>query len=297
MRALLQLPVIRSLHQRQLLFPVVVVLVAVGVLAQGAVQQGEPTQVAQQPAPEPAAIEVARPAISRADLQKTPLTYVSDYWAQLAEQSRQKLTLIGKPPIAAVLIGPRLAVTTADAAVAIIEARSREALTRAPDAEDADMSPPPEEIGPYRLRGWDAGVGLALFDLTRVGGPAFTLTDPRGMLSGSYLGAVTLGPDGTPTITPGYFVTTVPDEIDAPQAGDLVVSMDLPSTLDMAAVVTLDGELVGLAYNTPAGHRVISSTELLLLIEALETKTVCRSIEVAISTRLCRRCSRFRPVC
>ena len=105
MRALLQLPVIRSLHQRQLLFPVVVVLVAVGVLAQGVVQQGEPTQVAQQPAQEPAAIEVARPAISRADLQKTPLMYVSDYWAQLAEQSRQKLTLIGESPIAAVLIG------------------------------------------------------------------------------------------------------------------------------------------------------------------------------------------------
>ena len=180
------------------------------------------------------------------------------------------------------LIGPRLAVTTADSAVAIIEARSREALTRTPDAEDVDVSPPPEEVGPYRLRGWDAGVGLALFDLTRVGGPAFTLTDPRGMLSGSHLGAVTLGPDETPTITPGYFVTTAPDEIDAPAAGDLVVSMDLPSTLDIAAVVTLDEELVGLAYNTPAGrHRVISSTELLSLIEVLETETVCRSIEVA----------------
>ena len=101
------------------------------------------------------------------------------------------------------------------------------------------------------------------------------------MLSGSYLGAVTLGPDGTATITPGYFVTTVPDEIDATPAGDLVVSMDLPSTLDIAAVVTLDGELVGVAYTTPGGHRVISSTALLSLIEELETETVCRSIEVA----------------
>ena len=128
-------------------------------------------------------------------------------------------------------------------------------------------------------------------------GLAFALSDPRGMLSGSYLGAVTLGPDGTPTITLGYLVTTVLDEIDAPPAGDLVVSMDLPSTLDIAAVLTLDGELVGLAYNTPAGHRVISSTELLSLIEALETETVCRSIEVPISTRSCRRCSGFRPVC
>ena len=253
----------------------------VGVLALGAVQQGELAEATQQPAVEPAAVEVPRPAVSRADLQKTPLTYVSDYWAQLAEQSRPKLTLIGESPIAAVLIGPRLAVTTADAAVAIIEARRRDALTRAPEAEDAEVLPPPEEVGPFRLRGWDAGVGLALFDLTRAGGPAFTLTDPRGMLSGSYLGAVTLGPDGTATITPGYFVTTVPDEIDATLAGDLVVSMDLPSTLDIAAVVTLDGELVGVAYTTPGGHRVISSTALLSLIEELETETVCRSIEVA----------------
>ena len=253
----------------------------VGVLALGAVQQGELAEATQQPAAEPAAVEVPRPAVSRADLQKTPLTYVSDYWAQLAEQSRPKLTLIGESPIAAVLIGPRLAVTTADAAVAIIEARRRDALTRAPEAEDAEVLPPPEEVGPFRLRGWDAGVGLALFDLTRAGGPAFTLTDPRGMLSGSYLGAVTLGPDGTATITPGYFVTTVPDEIDATPAGDLVVSMDLPSTLDIAAVVTLDGELVGVAYATPGGHRVISSTALLSLIEELETETVCRSIEVA----------------
>ena len=281
MRALLRLPVIRSLHQRQLLFPVVLALVVVGVLALGAVQQGELAEATQQPAAEPAAVEVPRPAVSRADLQKTPLTYVSDYWAQLAKQSRPKLTLIGESPIAAVLIGPRLAVTTADAAVAIIEARRRDALTRAPEAEDAEVLPPPEEVGPFRLRGWDAGVGLALFDLTRAGGPAFTLTDPRGMLSGSYLGAVTLGPDGTATITPGYFVTTVPDEIDATPAGDLVVSMDLPSTLDIAAVVTLDGELVGVAYTTPAGHRVISSTALLSLIEELETETVCRSIEVA----------------
>ena len=282
MRALLQLPVIRSLHQRQLLFPVVLASVVVGVLALGAVQQGELAEATQQPAAEPAAVEVPRPAVSRADLQKTPLTYVSDYWAQLAEQSRPKLTLIGESPIAAVLIGPRLAVTTADAAVvAIIEARRRDALTRAPEAEDAEVLPPPEEVGPFRLRGWDAGVGLALFDLTRAGGPAFTLTDPRELLSGSYLGAVTLGPDGTPTITPGYFVTTVPDEIDATPAGDLVVSMDLPSTLDIAAVVTLDGELVGLTYATPGGHRVISSTALLSLIEELETETVCRSIEVA----------------
>ena len=281
MRALLRLPVIRSLHQRQLLFPVVLALVVVGVLALGAVQQGELAEATQQPAAEPAAVEVPRPAVSRADLQKTPLTYVSDYWAQLAEQSRPKLTLIGESPIAAVLIGPRLAVTTADAAVAIIEARRRDALTRAPEAEDAEVLPPPEEVGPFRLRGWDAGIGLALFDLTRAGGPAFTLTDPRGMLSGSYLGAVTLSPDGTATITPGYFVTTVPDEIDATLAGDLVVSMDLPSTLDIAAVVTLDGELVGVAYTTPGGHRVISSTALLSLIEELETETVCRSIEVA----------------
>ena len=39
MRSLLELPVIRNLHQRQLLFPVVVLCVVVGVLADGALDR------------------------------------------------------------------------------------------------------------------------------------------------------------------------------------------------------------------------------------------------------------------
>ena len=259
MRALLQLPVIRSLHQRQLLFPVVVAALVIFVLVQGALQKSEPAQALQgPPVPDTPPVEASRPSIIRADLEKTPLTYVSDYWAQLAEQTGPHLALIGEPPIPAVLVGPRLAVTTADAAVVVLEARSRERLTRAPATaaaagDVAAATAGAEESGPFRLRGWDAGIGLALFDVTGTTGPAFTLTDPSGMPSGSYLGAVTLRPDGTPTITPGYLATTVDDEVESTAAGDLVVSMDLPSTVAVAAVVNLDGALVGLAYKTPAG--------------------------------------------
>ena len=287
MRALLQLPVIRSLHQRQLLFPVVVAALVIFVLVQGALQKSEPAQALQgPPVPDTPPVEASRPSIIRADLEKTPLTYVSDYWAQLAEQTGPHLALIGEPPIPAVLVGPRLAVTTADAAVAVLEARSRERLTRAPATaaaagDVAAATAGAEESGPFRLRGWDAGIGLALFDVTGTTGPAFTLTDPSGMPSGSYLGAVTLRPDGTPTITPGYLATTVDDEVESTAAGDLVVSMDLPSTVAVAAVVNLDGALVGLAYKTPAGHRVITATQLLSVIGDIEAETVCRGIEVA----------------
>ena len=282
MNALLRLPVIRSLHQRQLLFPVVVAACVLIVLFEGALQQSEPAQALQEPsAPEQVPVEPPRPTILRADLEKTPLTYVSDYWAQLAEQTGPHLAMIGEPPIPAVLVGPRLAVTIAEAAVALLEAKTREALTGAPETDAAPAPTPADESGSFELRGWDSDIGLALFDVTRAGGPAFTLTDPRGMPSGSYLGAVTLDPDGTPTITPGHLLTTVDTESAVARAGDLVVSMDLPSTVDVAAVVDLDGALVGLAYRTAVGLRVITATELLSLIEELETETVCRGVEVA----------------
>ncbi len=37
---------------------------------------------------------LARPAI-RGDLEKTPLTYFSDYWAQLGEEARDYIVLVG----------------------------------------------------------------------------------------------------------------------------------------------------------------------------------------------------------
>ncbi|MFP6571262.1 MAG: hypothetical protein VB674_01475, partial [Vicinamibacterales bacterium] len=85
-RFILNLPGIRSLHERQLLFPVVVIVVVAVVLVDGAIDRTEQverdassprsnTLVPQTPSP-------PRPVL-RGDLEKTPLTYVADYWSQL----------------------------------------------------------------------------------------------------------------------------------------------------------------------------------------------------------------------
>lgn len=304
--SLLKLPVIRALHKRQLLFPTVVSIVVAGVLVQGALDRSQPQTVTPEsasaepiPAPEP------RP-ILRSDLEKTPLTYVSDYWNQLAEGARGNLVAIGPTAAPGILIGPRLALTTAQPALAVLAERNRVALTRA-EPEDGDANyelgegdpaegdggdgaeddgdeedggeTAVEASGPQRLRALDEELGLALFDVDDAGESAFTLSDPRRLASGSYLGAVTLDAMGEPMITPGYLVTTAADA--EHESGDLVVSMDLPSSLSVAAIIDLDGTMVGLVYASETGPRVVTTTEMLGLIQTLQTGTLCRSIEVS----------------
>lgn len=89
MGSLLRIPVIRTLHDRQLLFPVVVVLVVSGVLVQGMWNSGDlPAETAgQQDTPAPLPSPVSR----RPDLEKTPFTYFDDYWRQLRERVEDKV--------------------------------------------------------------------------------------------------------------------------------------------------------------------------------------------------------------
>ena len=321
MRFLLRLPVIRALHRRQLLFPAAVVLVVIGVLAQGSLERDPPVQAVQETTFE-RPVPLVRPAI-RADLEKTPLTYQSDYWNQLARQARAGLVTVGPSETPAIMVGPRLALTTVGPAIDVEQARRRARLT-SPDPEPATVDDdagerqtgegvlagplreggslvePPEvideemgdveaflgealevdETGPYRLRAWDRDIGLALFDVRGSSDAAFILGEPRELPTGSYLGAVTLDSNGQLTVIPGYLVSTLTDA-DAAGGSDLVVAMDLPSTLSIAAVVNLDGALVGVAYAHPSGPRVITTTRMLGLMDALETETVCRGLELS----------------
>ncbi len=306
MRYLLRLPGVRTLHKRQLLFPTIVLVVVAGVLAQGTLERSEPEPGASEPGERPA----PPPRIAvRADLEKTPLAYFSDYWHQLAESAQPSFVLIGESGTPGLLVGPGLVLTTVQAARETLLARTRKSLTAdtetaagadagardedatgseadqgsAAPANAADAEIPEEmsidEDGPHRLRSWDEHIGLALFDVDRTGESAFTLSDPRSLPSGSYLGAITLDSVGHPAITPGYLVATR-----APIAGggsDLIVSMDLPEAATIAAVVDLDGALVGVAFESPTGTRVVTTTTLLGLIDQLRAESVCRSIEVA----------------
>ena len=150
------------------------------------------------------------------------------------------------------------------------------------DEGDAASAEPPVEFGPYRLRAWDEDVGLALFDIVGEERQAFTLADPVSLPSGAYVGAVTLDADGAPTITPGSLVTVRPgDETGVADDGTLSVAIDLPADLSVAAIVDLDGALVGLAYASPTGPRIISAPAMLGLIEDLQVAPVCQAIEVS----------------
>ena len=274
MRFLLRFPVVRLLHRRQLLFPVFLVMAAGAVLIQGALERSAlPPADRSAAVPDVIRAEPAR-AFVRADLDKTPLTYFADYWAQLAERAHAHLTSVGSARTPAIVVGTRLVLTTAAPAFELLAAERRDRLTDAADTGDDEPV-----LGPFRLRGWDPDIGLALFEVTGAALAPFTLTDPRVMPSGSYVGAVTLTAEGESAVAPGYFVAVT--EEGNMSAGDLLVSMKTPETAALAAVVNLDGALLGIAHTTPAGPRVISSTSMLRLIERLQTEEVCRGLEVA----------------
>ena len=273
MRPLLRFPIVRLLRRRQLLFPLVLVAVAGAVLFQGALEHDAgPPPDPRAPVPGTRPAEPPRPVV-RADLEKTPLTYFADYWAQLAERAQVHLTSVGAAGAPAIAVGTRLVLTAAEPAAAV---RAAERRARLVGGEAADGAP---ELGPFRLRGWEPDIGLALFEVTGEELTPFTLTDPRVLPSGSYVGAVTLTAEGEPAVTPGYFVAVKPQNDGLPD--DLVVSMNLAAIPALAAVVNLDGALLGVVHATPAGPRVTSSTSMLRLIEGFEAEEVCRGLQVA----------------
>lgn len=274
MRSLPRIPLLRLLRRRQLLFPVVLVLVAAGVMFQGTLERSAvPPGNGEASVPRTVRAEPAR-AVVRADLEKTPLTYFADYWAQLAERAGPHLISVGSARTPAIAVGTRLVLTTAEPAMEVVAAERRARLTGESDAAGGVL-----ELGQFRLRGWDPDIGLALFDVSGEALMPFTLTDPRAMPSGSYVGGVTLTTEGEPAVAPGYFVAV--EEEPEGAAGDLIVSMNMPESAALAAVVNLDGALLGVAHATPDGPRVISSMSMLRLIERLQEEEVCRGLEVS----------------
>ncbi len=267
-----RLPVIGFLHRRGLLFPAVLIPVVAAVLVQGALQRNAPPPAAAA-VPEPVASEPVRPVARTLD--KTPLTYFADYWAQLAERTGPWLTVVGPGATPALIVGPRLVLTTIDVALEVLAARDRAGLAGAADEQAALAEP-----DGFRLRGWDEEIGLAVFDVLGDDRAPFTLTDPHVLPSGSYVGVVTLSRAGEPVVAPGYLVGATSRADELANGSDLAISADLPETLAIGAVVDLDGALLGLVYRAPTGRRAVSSTGLLRLIERLQAETVCRGIEV-----------------
>jgi hypothetical protein len=244
---------IRSLHARGLLLPILLVIIVGGLLVQGALSRrpgaASRGDAAATPTPSPSATPF------RPELEKIPLSYFSDYWLQLATRTQRGLVTLGQAGVPGVRVRPGLALTTIDAA----------------DVVSAEGANPAEG----RLVAADAHEGLALFALgTEAQGPPLPLAE--GLHAGNWLAAVTLDPERGLQIVPGHLVSTGSDG-----GEDLDVSMDLPPSLALAAVVDLDGALAGIAARYRGRVRVLSAVAAGALANRQAAAPVCRGLRVA----------------
>ena len=299
------------LHDRQLLFPVVVVLVVSGVLVQGVWQGNLPAQtdvLEDTPAPLPT------PVSRRPDLEKTPLTYFDDYWRQLRERVEDKVVLVGPDRTPAVVVLPGLALTSAEAGEAVLAQIEQARLVRPPDespaiagAEDvagvedaavalaspgsegaaapprAGNEDPVAESAPSARPGGliavDRDLGLSLFEVDPSRVEAFSLIPPAAVPSGAYVAAVTRDRTGRAAITPGHLVSARGE----PGGQSLEVSMQLTGP-GATAVVDLDGALVGVAIDRgdgDAGTRMLSSSIVRQVVAQLQRQVRCRALVVS----------------
>ncbi len=322
---MLQWPIIRDLHSRGLLLPVGVLLIVGGVLVDGALNRQPPAEAALkletvpfQPPPQP----------PRPDLEKTPLTYSSDYWLQIAQQARLKIELISTKRIPALVIGPNLAITSIEAADALIADQQVRQLTRehhelastesaseppasgdgeppesgavensAAAPEEAESPQPPslaQEPEPYRLLSVDTQLGIALFELSQAVDEPFSLISPVSLPPGSFVAAVTVEPDQRLRITPGHLVSTEQSGQSEQDLESFVVSFDDEGAPPAAAIVDLDGNLVGLALHSPGGSRLLAAPAVYRLAGRLKEQPPCHSIEVAEVPPALRKLLRLR---
>jgi hypothetical protein len=227
-------------------------LVVAGLLVHGFLKREDGPETAESGltgAPTPA------PTPFRPELEKVPLSYFSDYWLQLGEQSHDFLISIGEAQLNAVRVSPGYALGSLAAA---------DAATAAPGDD-------PEG----ELVAVNGKLGLALFRLAdRLGSTPRPVA--QSLHAGAWLAAVTSDPDRGLQVTPGHLVS-------APPAGTerLDVAIDFPPSLDVAAVVDLDSHLAGVALRRPSGVQVLSTEAVRAIVQGLAANPSCRAVDVA----------------
>jgi S1-C subfamily serine protease len=239
--------------------------VVIAVLLHGAARQDRPGSGAATPAPAP---ELSAPP-PETNLEKTPLSYVSDYWLQLGNRARARLLLVGPRKVPALVLAPDLAVSTVDAADAPVGEIS----------DDGSGNPSP------RLLARDATVGLALFEVKPpLADNAFSRADPASLHPGMLVAGITVDARGRLLVMPGHLISAPgPSTSDAgPEAADsLDVFVPLAPSTRAAAIVDLDGNLVGAILRHGESTRVLSAESLLKAVTRLRAHPTCRGIEVA----------------
>jgi len=243
---------LRTLHDRGLLLPIVVSLVVLGILVQGFLQRSP--QVDPE-APAPSGLPAPTPTPFRPDLEKVPLTYLSDYWLQLGERAHDLLVSLGEAQVTGVRVSQGYALSSVEAADAV-----RVAPGEAPEGE---------------LVAVDGRSGFALFRLAAdIGAPPRPTADA--LHAGAWLAAVSMDPERGLQVAPGHLVSTPP-----PGVQRLDVAIPFPHSFDVAAVVDLDSRLVGVALRHPEGVRVLSVEAAGEMVDRLASSPACRAVDVA----------------
>ncbi len=230
------------------------------VLLHGAARRHAPVSPTSTPPPETGA------RVLRAELEKTPLSYFSDYWLQLGNGVKTGFVLVGSQNTPALVVRPGLAVSSIDGADGAV-----------PGSAPAAGSP--------RLLAADAMEGIALFELDPpVADKALRAADPASLHTGMLVAAVSLDHRDRPEVIPGHLVSVaapVPRGEGPRGVDSLDVSLRLPAATRAAAIVDLDGKLVGAAFGARGSIRLVSAEILLATIERLRADPNCRSLEVA----------------
>jgi hypothetical protein len=233
------------------MLPIGVTLVVIAILAQGFFLREAPTDPDD---PQPTAVPAPTSIPFRPDLEKIPLSYISDYWLQLGERSHHFLISLGEAQLPGVRVSPGYAISTLAAADA--------------------LSVAPGESPEGELIAVNGKLGLSLLRLAGdVGSQPFPTA--ASLHAGAWLGAVTADVDRGLQVIPGHLVSSPP-----PGAQHLDVAMAFPPSLDIAAVVDLDSRLAGLALRGRNGVQVLTTEAARAVVQGLATSPSCRAVDV-----------------
>lgn len=296
----------------------------VGVLVHGALTPESNDETA-----EAAALEPPPPLPNLGlGLEKTPLSYTADYWLQLGERLRRNLVLVGRDGTPGVVVAPGTVMAALRAAdelqaeqlerTVIAERAAQErALEKsdetppesptddkadAADSEDetkaaeTNAQAPPQ---PFSPAGVDPEHGVSLFKLgAATSVPPARRANPEAFRPGAHVAAISLTPERDLRITPGVLVSV--DESsgypgqDAAIAERFDVAIPFPAGTRTAAIVDLDGGLMGVAVESSSGVRVISARTVEQLVSGLSDRRPCVSIETGNLSGDVRRILRVR---
>ena len=120
----------------------------------------------------------------------------------------------------------------------------------------------------------DGRRGAALFRLAADVGAS--PRPPAGALhAGAWIAAVTLDPERGLQVMPGHLVS-------APSAGSrwLHAAIPFPDSFDVAAVVDLDSQLLGVALRRPEAVRVLTLQAATAMVDRLASSPACRAVDV-----------------